>query len=63
MKKVVVDNIQYYLIRFVKNGKTLMPIRYLEEGEYYPTIGMGSPGAKVTTNLGETDFTFTFDGK
>ena len=38
-------------------------MRYLEEGEYYPTIGMGSPGAKLTTNLGETDFTFTFDGK
>ena len=62
MKKEMIDNYQYTFVNFFKNGKNLMVNRYVEEGEYYPTIGMGSAGAKVTSNLGETDFTYKIVG-
>ena len=62
MKKQMIDNHQYIFVNFFKNGKKLKASRYVDEGEYYPTIGMGSPGAKVTSNLGETDFVYKIEG-
>ena len=63
MKKRMIDNHQYIFVNFFKNGKKLdMASRYVDEGEYYPTIGMGSAGAKVTSNLGETDFVYKIEG-
>ena len=40
-----------------------MASRYVDEGEYYPTIVMVSAGAKVSSNLGETDFVYEIEGK
>ena len=62
MKKLMIDNHQYIFVNFFKNGKNLKASRYVDEGEYYPTIGMGSAGAKVTSNLGETDFVYKIEG-
>ena len=38
MKKIMIDNHQYVFVNFFKNGKNVMASRYLDEGEYYPTI-------------------------
>ena len=62
MKKLMFDNYQYLYVNFFKNGKNLMPSRCIDEEDYYPTIGMGSAGAKVTSNLGETDFVYKIEG-
>ena len=62
MKKRMIDNYEYIFVNFFKNGKNLKASRYVDEGEYYPTIGMGSAGAKVTSNLGETDFVYKIEG-
>ena len=58
--RIAEKNIQ--MCSFTKNGKRLQPIRYLEEGEFFPTIGMGSNGALVEANLGEKEFLFDVQG-
>ena len=62
-ERVLIDGYQIQLVSFTKNGTKLTPNRYLEDGEYYPAIGMGSAGAKVTSNLGEMDYIYKFEGK
>ena len=62
MTRTVIDDDAYLLVSFTKNGERLKPTRYLEDGNYHPTIGMGSVGAKVTANLGETEFLYQFKG-
>ena len=62
MKKLMIESHEYIFVNFSKNGKNLKASRYVDEGEYYPTIGMGSAGAKVTSNLGETDFVYRIEG-
>ena len=51
------------LVQFTKNGKELLSPRVLENAEWYPTIGMASPGASVTTNFGEESFSYCLKGK
>ena len=50
------------LVQFTKNGnKTLTP-RIISNDEWYPTIGIGSPGAIVDTNFSINGFTFDVKG-
>ena len=59
--RIYVDNICFLRCHFTKNGENLKPVRYLENGNYHPTIGMNS-GTRVTANLGETEFLYTIQG-
>ena len=51
------------LVQFTKNGKEILSPRVLENAEWYPTIGMASPGASITTNFGEESFSYSLKGK
>ena len=50
------------LCHFTKNGQYCKTIKCLEKGNYYPTIGISSPGAKVKTNMGENNFLYNIPG-
>ena len=62
MKRVIVDGIRYTIVHFTKNGEKLKPVRYIEDGEYYPAIGMGSIGAKVQSKMCEVDYLYKIEG-
>ena len=51
-----------YLCHFTKNGNYVDTIKILEKDDYYPTIGISSPGAKVVTNMGEKEFLYKIPG-
>lgn len=52
----------YVVVYLTKNGSKLTPLIVLEDGDYHPCIGIGSKDAKVTTNLGATDFSYRYSG-
>ena len=60
--KVWLDKVSFWKIHFTKNGSTLNHNSYLEDGYYCPTIEMRSAGAKVSTNLGDSDFEYKAKG-
>ena len=62
LNRIYIDNASFLFCYFTKNGKKLNPVKYLEDGDYYPTIGMGSAGTVVTANLGENDFLYNSQG-
>ena len=51
------------MVRFTKNGVKLSFPRMLENEEWYPTIGIASPGASLVTNFGENQFDYSPEGK
>ena len=51
------------MVRFTKNGKKLSFPRFLKNEEWYPTIGIASPGASLETNFGENQFAYSPEGK
>ena len=51
-----VDGVEYVLVQFTKNGKVLQPIVCMKNKDYYPTIGLGSPGAVLESNFGDKKF-------
>ena len=62
MTRMNIDDMPYIIVYFTKNGRKLQPVRCLQEGDYYPAIGMGSVGAKVTANLDEHNFLYNDNG-
>lgn len=50
------------LVQFTKNGVKLLFPRVLENAEWYPTVGIGSPGAIVDTNFGGRQFSYNPKG-
>ena len=46
------------LVQFTKNGQKFLSPRIIENSEWYPTIGMASPGASISTNFGEGPFVY-----
>ena len=44
------------LCYFIKNGTQLMSVLTLDDGEYFPVIGIDSPGAVVIPTMDATEF-------
>ena len=51
------------LVQFTKNGEKLLSPRILEHAEWYPTIGMASPGACIIINFGDRPFSYSLKRK
>ena len=49
-------------VNFIKNGIKLKVTRWLEDGDYYPAIGIASSGAIITTNMGGQSFIYNLIG-
>lgn len=54
--QALIDDEQITLVQFTKNGEKLSFPRLVKNAEWYPTIGVGSPGALIHTNFGEETF-------
>ena len=50
------------LTQFTKNGKKILSPRIISNADWFPTIGIGSPGAVVDTNFGIDQFIFNIKG-
>ena len=61
-ERVHVSGNSYLRVYFTKNGSALKSTRWLADDDYYPTIGLGSRGAKVTPNMGINGFLHKFKG-
>ena len=51
------------LVQFTKNGAVISSPRVITNDEWYPTIGIGSPGVLIESNFGEKAFCFNPSGK
>ena len=51
------------LVQFTKNGAVISSPRVITNDEWYPTIGIGSPGVLIESNFGENTFFFNPSGK
>ena len=67
--KVEIDNKQFILVQFTKNGRKSSFPRLISNTvnnywvkEWYPTIGMASPGASVDINFGQHKFVYLPQG-
>ena len=63
LKKLIIDDNEYGLCTFTKNGRVLGSGRFITWTEMYPTIGLASLGAIVQPNLSGTNFLYDFEGK
>ena len=57
-----INNLSRTLVQFTKNGETVCSPRIIAKDKWYPTLGVGSPGATIETNFGETSFLFNTEG-
>ena len=57
VKRVLVgdENTPKVFLYFIKNGKHLKSVLTLDDGEYFPIIGIDSPGAVVIPTPDETE--------
>ena len=63
VKRVRIDELRFgTVIQFGKNGKTVGPLMYMMNEHLHPVIGMGTPGARAKTNLGEDAFAYELKG-
>ena len=52
-----------FICHFTRNGKYIKTMQTLQKGRYYPSVAIASPGAEVTTNMGEKKFLYNLPGK
>ena len=57
INRITIDTQSYLCVYFTKNGEKLDISRYLEDGDYFPTIQMND-GGKLRPNMGESPFRF-----
>ena len=57
-----IENDPLTFIRFTKNGEEINFSRLVKNANWYPTIGMASPGSSVEVNFGEHPFLYTEKG-
>lgn len=62
ISRFIIDEVSYCNVYFTKNGRKFEVTKFVEDGDYYPTIGTYSTGAKLTSNLGEDKFLFENEG-
>ena len=62
LKKVMMGQEMYRLCFFTLNGHKVGTAKVLEDGDFFPTIGLAEAGAEVDTNLGQKAFVFDLEG-
>ena len=60
MKRMRIDGKAKMVCYFTKNGMKLKKVLHLEDGEYFPIVGMHTPNVAISLNLGETEFVSNF---
>ena len=66
LKRINIDDKTYPSCFFTRNGIKLGPTVYLDDREFYPTIGLGNEFNEVETNLGQKEYfisEFILNGK
>ena len=62
MRRTRVNDEEITLTQFSKNGKKILSPRIISNADWFPTVGIGSPGAIVDTNFGIDQFIFNIKG-
>ena len=62
LKQIMIGHEMYRLLFFTLNGHKVGPTRVLDDGDFFPTIGLGDAGAEVDTNLGHKAFVYDLEG-
>ena len=62
MCRTTLNNDEITLVQFTRNGEKILSPRIITNDKWYPTIGLGSPGAIVETNFGVNQFLFNVKG-
>ena len=57
-----INDKEMIMVQFTLNGKKLLSPRLIPNYDWYPTIGIRSPGASIDTNFGENQFLFDAKG-
>jgi hypothetical protein len=60
LKKMRIDGKATMVCFFTKNGIKWKKALFLEDGEYFPLVGMHTPNVAIRLNLGETEFCSNF---
>ena len=62
MCRTRINDEEIVLVQFTRNGKKILSPRIILNDYWYPTIGIGSPGAIVVTRFDINEFAFDVKG-
>ena len=62
LKNIMIGQEMYRLCFFTLNGQKVAHVRILDDGDFFPTVGLADAGAEVDTNFGHNAFVYDLEG-